>query len=738
VAATAALTGALVGSLALAVSGPAAAAPAVTTLESKTGAGIDTRVPVGLVPSISGDGRMVAFVSQVGGLRTTAVVAQPAGRLAVLVRDRAAGTLVDASAPPPGAAGANSLHPAVSRNGCHVAFVTLFSFDPVRDPQPNSPDIYRWSRPDCGGGSPVLVSRNSDGFARGDVNPGQRPAISGDGRFVAFIAGGTSTSTNGANRIFRTDLAQANPAGSTQVIPDRPGPAPTGSFQYLGAIQPSISDDGRFVAFASDTVPDGSGQGWASGPCKPPTTPTCPATLQVWRWDGATNTFVQASAAGGQRANGPSAVPSISANGNVVAFTSKARNLVGGVDYGRGFWQVFAVDLAAGSAVMLSRNGGVAANGDTGGPPVVPSASALIDQLGSGVSITGDAAGVAFESLATNLPAGPPPASPAPAPTKADILLALRAGGMERISARPDGSAATMGSGRPSAGATTRFVGFDSVVGSELLGVPDDLSAGQVYLRDHPPDTPPPTNPTRPTTTRPGTVTTPTTAATGDTTTTLAPAPAVALDPPAADFGSAAIGATTGAVVFTVRSTGTAPLVMDPPGIDGFNAADFVLQSTDCVGATLAPGATCSVTVVARPSGDGVRTGRLLAGGMGVAAASGLTTIGVLQPTLLMNPAVAAQGTATVAIGAGFPPATTVRFGWAGGPASIEVTTDAEGRFRQPVLLQRHDRPGERRMVVADEPGRWADVSAPLLVVAPTFQPPKVATAGRQGSLVSR
>ncbi|HEY3831653.1 MAG TPA: hypothetical protein VGO03_05130 [Acidimicrobiia bacterium] len=140
----------------------------------------------------------------------------------------------------------------------------------------------------------------------GDAN---HASLSADGRFVAFDSGSSTIvpgDTNGYSDVFVRDMA----TGSTQrVSVGNEGEQITGG----GSWTPSISADGRYVAFASD----------ASN--------VLPGDLggNIYVRDTLLGTTQKVSVGlGGVAANGGSYHPSISADGRYVAFDSNARNLV--------------------------------------------------------------------------------------------------------------------------------------------------------------------------------------------------------------------------------------------------------------------------------------------------------------------------------------------------------------------------------------------------------------------------
>jgi Tol biopolymer transport system component len=98
-------------------------------------------------------------------------------------------------------------------------------------------------------GETSLVSRASNG-EQGTFG-GVEPSISGDGRLVAFASASTNlvkNDTNGDDDIFVRDLA----SGKTRRVNLRPGGGESQN-AFFGAGLPSLSQDGRFVIFTSDS-----------------------------------------------------------------------------------------------------------------------------------------------------------------------------------------------------------------------------------------------------------------------------------------------------------------------------------------------------------------------------------------------------------------------------------------------------------------------------------------------------
>ena len=89
-------------------------------------------------------------------------------------------------------------------------------------------------------------------------------------------------------------------------------------------------------------------------------------------------------------------------------------------------------------------------------------------------------------------------------------------------------------------------------------------------------------------------------------------APAVTLSPTTVNFGSQRVGTTSAAQTVNVMNTGTAALSIASIGLAGTNAGDFS-QSTTCAlsPATLAAGASCTISVRFAPTAAGARSASL-------------------------------------------------------------------------------------------------------------------------------
>ena len=152
-----------------------------------------------------------------------------------------------------------------------------------------------------------LSQTPSDGNSFGGV-------ISGDGRYVAFLsyAGNfvdKAISTPTIAQVFRRDIQ----ASKTELVSRATGA--DGAPAFADSLQPSISGDGRFIAFQT-----------SAGNLS--TEDTAASDIFIRSMDAATTTLVsRMSGAAGTPADGSSYAPVLSRDGRVVVFSSDAANL---------------------------------------------------------------------------------------------------------------------------------------------------------------------------------------------------------------------------------------------------------------------------------------------------------------------------------------------------------------------------------------------------------------------------
>ena len=332
----------------------------MTTRESLGPAGVQGNA-ISEGPTISGDGRFVAFQSNA----TNLVANDLNGVTDCFLRDRLLGTTTRVSLAWDGAeADAPCLYPWISTNGRYVTFYSEAT-NLVPGDTNGVTDIFMR---DLDAGTLVRVSVSETGVQGNGRS--EFASTSGDGRYVVFHSGATTLApgdTNGFWDIFVKDMT----TGAVQIASvTSAGVQSNGHSGGAG-----ISDNGRFVVFSTDSTnldgPDTNG-----------------VRDSIIRDLQAGITEKVSVGTGGIEGNGESIGPVVNQDGRIIAFSSMASNLVPGDT--NGTWDVFVRDRLTASTTLVSRNtAGVQGNGESHGPIV--SASGLH---------------IGFQSLASNLVSG--------------------------------------------------------------------------------------------------------------------------------------------------------------------------------------------------------------------------------------------------------------------------------------------------------------------------------------------
>ncbi len=208
-----------------------------TTLVSRRAAGGFANGDSGF-PSISRDGRYVAYRSTASNM----VANDTNGVADIFVRDRTAGTTVRVSVTNGGAqAGGASGAPSVSANGRLVAFESVATNLTAGDTNSTTDVFLR----DLTAGTTERVSITTGG-AQGGGASGQ-PAVSADGRYVAFESRApdlVAADTNNTLDVFVRDRVLTTTSRVSTSLWGFQGQGPSGG-------TPALSGDGRSVAFQS-------------------------------------------------------------------------------------------------------------------------------------------------------------------------------------------------------------------------------------------------------------------------------------------------------------------------------------------------------------------------------------------------------------------------------------------------------------------------------------------------------
>lgn len=181
---------------------------------------------------------------------------------------------------------------------------------------------------------------------------GYDPSLSEDGRFVAFHSGSYHL-IPGSNGSRGQIYVRDRHLETTTLV----STSPTGVPGNENSASASISADGRYIAFTSlaTNFVDGDTNG----------------ELDIYLLDRDTGDIqLISNHSDGTRANGASYTPSISPNGRYVAYTSRASNLVDGDNNGTN--DIFMYDRLEGTTELVSiSTSGVAGNGTSQNKPDV-------------------------------------------------------------------------------------------------------------------------------------------------------------------------------------------------------------------------------------------------------------------------------------------------------------------------------------------------------------------------------
>jgi Tol biopolymer transport system component len=344
-------------------------------------------------PTMSGDGRFVAFTSQSSNLGCSG---NPCFPYQTYVRDRQRSNTTIVSVDSNGHPGnLDSIYPNISGNGRYVAFESGASNLVPGDTN----GVYDIFVHDLVTRHTERVSVSSTGEQLQDSSPSwpgaREPSISWDGRFVAFETRASNLVPNDHNGTWdafvhdrltrKTERVSVSSAGQ-----EREGPAgcprvagcsplPDQEAGRSTEMNPSISGDGRFVAFrsfAANLVPSDDG-----------------LNVDTFVHDRMTHTTERVSvSSSGEQGNFGSSSPGhrqLSFDGRYVAFNSFASNLTPG---DTGFDpDVFVHDRLTHKTIRVS----VSSSGDE--------ALVTSDSPTGGATISEDGRYVAFHSDASNL-----------------------------------------------------------------------------------------------------------------------------------------------------------------------------------------------------------------------------------------------------------------------------------------------------------------------------------------------
>ena len=421
-----------------------------TFIASLSSAGVQVNGGASVFPSLSDDGNLVGFES-------AALNLTPIGSLELVqayARDRAAGTttLLSSSIPNPDGVqpgNANSGWVQVAGNGGSAAFQSLASnLACVAESCVPGTGTWHVYRRGFDAASTQLVDSVGASIANGSS---QHPSIAAAGNAVAFDTAATNLLPEGqdSNGVIDVYVRELGSAGPERVSVSSAGVQANGPSSY-----PALSGNGRFVAFASAATNLVAGD-------------TNDATdIFVHDRETGETTLVSVSSSGAQGDDDSSAAwpPSLSADGQRIAFLSSAENLAPGIP-AESNGHVFVRDLEAGTTEIADLSG----TGERGNAQA--SAPALSD----------DGLIVSFTSSASNL-------SPLTDAGGIHVYARDLAGGTTRVVDLTPAGVAGNGSSHngllSALSADGRHVTFSSAA-DDLLGPGEDTNAAiDVFVRD--------------------------------------------------------------------------------------------------------------------------------------------------------------------------------------------------------------------------------------------------------------
>jgi Tol biopolymer transport system component len=531
-------------------------------------------------PSISADGRWVVFGGRAGDRRT------------LYRTDRSTGVTVELSSVPGSVPTGDTILGRLSADGCVVVAVTQVAYDLFRDDDRGDRwDVYRLVVPECGGvpNAWELISIARTGVSRDGVFTDSAPALSESGGILAYVHQ-LDDAPEGVGVITVVDVTvPTGDPGREQQVAGMPVELPNRAFVYRGAREPVLSNNGRHLAFVSDTTASAPLPGWAAGPVSGEE-----ATSQVFVWDRGVPDQRRSVRLVSGRAGVPSLLgahsPAMSEDGRIIAFVSADRTLVPAelppcapacptqvyrfdrdTDRNSVYDEIPRVE-------PLSIASAVDAGAVTVGVPVAG------DQSSWAPALNGDGSQVAFVTDATNLLASR--RGGGGGALDGDLLVAeMELGALRRVLDGADVTDVPGAHGNPVLSRTGQLTVFDTIAARVLAGDQIDPHVGRSIA-------------------------------------------AVEVTPRLSlaelDFGSVVLNLESTELYVRVQNAG--PAAFEPASVDVSN--NFKVTGGSCArGILVAAGSSCSVNLTFTPTAQRGYTGTLTVTGAGENAPSVTTTV---------------------------------------------------------------------------------------------------------------
>lgn len=558
-------------------------------------------------PSISADGRFVVFGGTVDDRRS------------VFRHDRIKGDTIELAPIPNGVRSGDTINARLSADGCVVVAVTEVPFDLFRDDdQDDRWDVYRLVLPECGGNDnawEIVSTSDRTGTASDSADPSVPPTLSGSGAVIGY-AHPLDGAPEGVSTISVVDVTiPLNESGREQQVVGMPVEAPNRAFLYHGATRPVLSQNGRHLAFRSDTTASDVLPGWAQGPVLGDY-----ATSQVYVWDRQDPDQRRAvhliSGRDGIISPAGADAPDISEDGRIIVFTSSDRTLVP-AEFERCVSacpsQIYRFDRDTdrnGIFDELSRLPQLA---------IVSAVDAGVVGVGRGVPIAGDhgswdpavnadGSQVAFVTDATNLLTTRRPGGGDA--DDGDLLVAeVKLGQIRRVLDAPDATGVPGAHSHPAFSKTGQVIAFDTMAAGRIPGVQDVGNRSRTIM-------------------------------------TAQVTPQLSLA--SLDFGSVMLAFESTELRANVRNAG--PGAFEPAVVTSSSANFKVTGGTCRRGVIVSAGASCEVKVTFTPTAPRAFSATLTVTGTGFAPPTVSTTVrgAAGEPTLQANPGGVELGSSVV------------------------------------------------------------------------------------------